>query len=184
MPQNERVEALSPEVAEKYCEVLVHQILDAGVEYDFVIVILGGAHWVWSYLREIVPFKRKYEVWATHYRENELHPSGEVVYRDFPTELAGHGLVVDDCTDSADALCGTRERCYQIGATQVDTGVVLCKRDNIRVIDPRTGLKFWPTFVGWENAPGNIFFDFPREAFKKRIIAARLARASQVQVAV
>lgn len=180
MPKNERIQPLPVEDFERYCEALAHQILDGGIKYSWVIIIMNGAHAVWSYLREVIPHGHVYEVLATHYPDGEQHPSGPVEIRNFPKQLSGIGLVLDDCVDSADAMFETISYALSAGARRVDSAAVLYKPSNVAIRDPDTGQKFRPTFIGWDSAPGDVFYDFPREAFKKRILAARSSTTPSV----
>ncbi len=182
MSQNERVEALSPEDFEQYCETLALRILRAGINYDWAIVLLSGAHGVFTYLSEVIPLKKVYYVRATRYPDGETQSRQPPEFTDFPSHLAGVGIIIDDCVDDADTMFETITRCLQAGAQHVDSAVVLCKTENVKITDPETGRKFHPTYVGWDDAPGGIFYDFPREAFKKRVMAIFLAERAEAEV--
>lgn len=182
MPQNERVEALSSVDFERHCEKLALQILRSGVTYDWAMVLLSGAHGVWTYLREVIPFKKVYYVRVTRYPDGETQSRQPPEFTDFPRHLAGVGIIIDDCVDDADTMFETITRSLKAGAQRVDSAVVLCKTANIKICDPDTGQKFHPTYVGWDDAPGGIFYDFPREAFKKRVMAAFLAERVEAEV--
>lgn len=173
MSQNEKVVPLAPDEFEHHLEQLAHSILDGGITYDFVLVLERGANQPWSYLREVIPHRMAIHVDVTRYPDGETQSRQAPEFRSFPDRLSGVGLVIDDCVDDADTMYETVTRALQVGAAQVDTAAVLCKTANIKVKDVDTNKPWHPKFVGWDDAPGNIFFDFPREAFAKRVRMAR-----------
>lgn len=174
MSQNERIVPMSPVDFERYNETLSLAILATGITYDFIIVLMDGARSVWTYQSEVLKYKQVYEVKATRYPDGDTTSRCPPEYSNFPRVLKGIGLILDDCVDDGDTMFEAENMALAAGATEVHTGVVLCKPDNLKI----RGWK--PTFIGWSDAPGDIYFDFPREAYKKRIEAAM--RSVQVSV--
>jgi hypoxanthine phosphoribosyltransferase len=177
MSQNEHVVPMSPADFEMYCERLAHQILDSGVGYDFVIVLEKGANHVWTYLREVLNYSTVIHVTVSRYPDGETKSRQPPEFGSFPAKLYGRVLIVDDCVDDADTMFETITRTLLAGAELVHSAVVLIKPENVKIKDPDTNERWHPTFAAWVDAPGNIYVDFPREAFKKRIEAARRQQA-------
>lgn len=157
---------MPPADFERYNEALSLAILKNGITYDYVIVLEKGAGHAWVYQREVLRYKQVITVKATRYPDGEMTSRCPPEFTNFPRVLKGIVLILDDCVDDGDTMFEAENMALAAGATEVHTAVVLCKPDNLKI----RGWK--PTYIGWSDAPGDIYFDFPREAYKKRIAAA------------
>lgn len=167
MSQNERIVGLPLTEFEQHCETLALQILRVGIRYDWAMVLLNGAHDVWSYLREVLQYNREIGVQVTRYPEGETASRRPPEFVHFPYALTGHGLIVDDCTDDGDTMYESITRAYQVGANKVSSAVVLYKPDNVKIKDPDTGQKWRPTFIGWDTAPGRHLLRLPPRSLQE-----------------
>lgn len=179
MVQNERVEPLPFSEFARYCKSLALQILKRGEKYDVVVVLLRGAHSVWSLLSYVIKAPEVVYVDVTRYPDGEMSSRLAPEFRSFPpasTFSRKKVLVLDDCADDGDTMFETERQIVNFDAALVHTGVVLCKPANLKIRDWR------PTFVGWTDAPGNVYYDFPAEAWEKEVRAALEARSMVVPI--